>query len=354
MDVALRLLRERAALRPIVVPDGDVDGLSSGVLAYRTIERLGGKPRVLHPGKGEHVHTESLRRRLRAARPGLILVLDMGSRSGPILPSVPTMVVDHHQPHGFPDGATVVSSFGHEPTAPCSVLAYELFQRLARLDDLDWVMAIGSVADLGVDAEIDEVKAIVRRFGRKNITEAVALLNAPRRSATHDVETAFRVLLEAKHPSDIARGRVPGVDRLREARGQVASEMSRCARIAPRISGGFALISFSSAAKVHPLVARRWMDRLSNQIVIAANYNYLPGKVNFAIRSKREQNLISLLRKFPLPAESDTGYGHPRATGGSVSIADFERLITAMGFDAKTISAAVTHVDRIDAINTAT
>jgi hypothetical protein len=39
------------------------------------------------------------------------MVLDQGSRSGALLPGVPTLVIDHHQPEGFPEGATVSAGF---------------------------------------------------------------------------------------------------------------------------------------------------------------------------------------------------------------------------------------------------
>ena len=57
--------------------------------------------------KGEHVHQEAVRQRLEGLQPRALVVADLGSRAGPILPGVPTLLLDHHQPEGFPDGATV-------------------------------------------------------------------------------------------------------------------------------------------------------------------------------------------------------------------------------------------------------
>jgi hypothetical protein len=39
-----------------------------------------------------------------------------------------------------------------------------------------------------------------------HVRESIALLNAARRSAEHDVATALEVLWAAKSPADIARG----------------------------------------------------------------------------------------------------------------------------------------------------
>ena len=54
-----------------------------------------------------------------------------------------------------------------------------------------------------------------------------------------------------------------------------------------------------SAAQVHPLIATRWSRRLAPAIVVAANEGFLPGRVNFAIRSHANVNLLQWLRTLP-------------------------------------------------------
>ncbi|MGA9523844.1 MAG: hypothetical protein WBV82_20450, partial [Myxococcaceae bacterium] len=95
MDRAARLLRDGAGGRPTLAPDGDADGLAAGVIAWRVLERIGTSPKAVHPGKGEHVHTGSVQRRLREEAPTALVVLDMGSRTGAILEGTSTVVVDH-------------------------------------------------------------------------------------------------------------------------------------------------------------------------------------------------------------------------------------------------------------------
>ena len=54
--------------------------------------------------------------------------------------------------------------------------------------------------------------------------------------------------------------------------------------------------------QVHPLVAVRWMRRLRDLVVIAANDGYRPGRVNSAMRTTADVNLVDLLRGLPLAA----------------------------------------------------
>ncbi|UQA63691.1 DHH family phosphoesterase [Polyangium aurulentum] len=335
MEAGRALLRKHAQKRWALVPDGDVDGLSAGMLAYRALARLGAEVVPVLPGKGEHVHTDALRARIVAARPDALVVLDMGSRGGPIVPGLPTLLVDHHAPvSGFPPGATVVSAFGHPPVAATSLLAFHLLREVADLSDSVWLGLLGAVADLGTDPLPDAVKAMMAGVARTSLREAIALLNAPRRSAEHDIGLAWGVLMAARDPADIAKGRVPGVDKLGAIRAEIAAEVTRCGRSRPYFAPRAVLLPFRSGARVHPLVAVRAAARFPDRIVIAANYDYLPGRVNFAMRSRAEPDLLGYLHGLGVPLTGDSGHGHPGATGGSMPYEDFERLLAAIGFQA--------------------
>jgi single-stranded DNA-specific DHH superfamily exonuclease len=335
LTAARAFLREAAAGRVVVACDRDVDGLTAGLLVARTLERLGGAVPALAPaGKGEHAHAPAMRARLAALSPTHLVVVDMGSRAGEILRGVPTLVVDHHQPRGFPDGAVALSAFGVEPVAPTSLLAYELCRELAPIDDLVWLALLGAVADLGTELPFAELARALPTYGRKAVTESVALLNAARRAEGHDTETALGVLSRARSPREIARGELPGVDELRRCRREVQAELGRCGRVAPRFAGPYALVRFSSPTQIHPLLAARWARRLRRNVAIAANDGYLPGRVNFSMRTALDVNLVDLLRGIALPgAVGDWGFGHPRATGGSLAADDFARLLAALGFE---------------------
>lgn len=121
--------------RLVVVPDKDVDGLSAGAILTRTLRMMqqqqqqqhnppstasgggtgvGGPEApnmevcVVHIGKGENVHQPEVAARLAALRPSALVLLDMGSRGGPaVLPGVPTLIIDHHQPQPPREGKGV-------------------------------------------------------------------------------------------------------------------------------------------------------------------------------------------------------------------------------------------------------
>jgi single-stranded-DNA-specific exonuclease len=178
-----------------------------------------------------------------------------------------------------------------------------------------------------------ELAPIMMRYRKTHVQKAVSLINAARRASHYRPRLALDVLLAAREPADIARGAVPGVAELESCRAEVQAELARVARLPPRIAGNVALLRFSSQAQIHPLVATRWATRLAPKIVIAANDGYLPGRVNFAMRTASNIDLLAFLRNLGLgEVEGEFANGHPRATGGSVPPAEFMRLLRALGY----------------------
>lgn len=331
---AARAFLARAAGRVVAVAcDSDVDGLAAAVIVERTLAGLGASPQVVPARRGEHVHRQSMQARLLALTPSSLVVVDMGSRPEPILRDIPTLIVDHHHAaRGLPPDAVIVNGFDRPPAAPSSVLAYVVCRTIGRIEKSAWLGALGAIADLGTAAPFRDLLGV--RAGGTAWTKAVALLNAARRAPKPAPRLALEALRQAESVHDITSGRLPQTPRLEACLQEVRGEIERCSRVAPAIAGNVALLRFSSAAQVHPIVAMRWSRRLRPRIVIAANDGYLPGRTNFAIRSDAEVDLVSWLRGLPFSpaADAEFGHGHARATGGSLDADDFEAFLGAVGF----------------------
>jgi single-stranded-DNA-specific exonuclease len=81
----------------------------------------------------------------------------------------------------------------------------------------------------------------------------------------------------------------------------------------------------------HPRVGQR--NRLRKNIVICANTGYLPGRVNFAVRTATSRNLLEFLRDHkPSGAGEDYGRGHDKATGGSLTFEQWSVFRASLGF----------------------
>jgi single-stranded-DNA-specific exonuclease len=319
MSLARQTLLDAVA----VVPHTDADGLSAGAIALRA--------------RGEGAQAAVLLERgqtpFQADAPlpdGPLAILDWGIR--------PTaragLLVDHHAPEAeILEGRLVgmgaplaVTSYGEVPETPTAPLLRRIVPEAPA-----WLAAIGAVGDLGARGfALDECRGA---RPKNAITRLVALVNAPRRLREGPVRSALALLVEHDDPREALRD--PRVAELEEAKAAWRAEFDRVVRTAPQMVGdGVALLRFASPAQVHPLVATAWSRRLAPRIVLAANDGYLgEGTVNFAVRGG-EGDLRRVLRDALAAqdgaANPEFAHGHDRATGGSLPVAEFERLLAGL------------------------
>ena len=97
----------------------DADRLAAGALFGRGLKRLGfTNVSVVPSERGESAFSESARDRLGALEPAGLVVTDLGVNKVGVLPGVPTLYIDHHQPGGTPEDAVIVSGYGTLSPAP--------------------------------------------------------------------------------------------------------------------------------------------------------------------------------------------------------------------------------------------
>ena len=360
------------------MPDKDADGLSSGMILYKTLLLLGLPAELLTAHlleKGETVHSARESERMSDSNPGYIFVLDQGSRaSDPLIPSQHTcLVIDHHHatPDDFPKDSHHVNASAYPPVATSSLLTYEICKPLHPdvATKTAWLCCIGTQGDLGSSIvwapPFPDMAATHKQYTKKGITDAVSMLNAPRRTATFDVITAWDALLAASEsdggPKAVAKDR-----RLMEARAEINEEVERCTHTAPKFSkdGRVAVFRIRSEAQVHPLIATRWANHLNSkalEVIMCANSGHLPDKVNFSCRVSRvararrsaageeDINIIEILKEYAREHESGNliermgesfARGHKQASGGIVAAQEFEDLMSIMRVGEKPDSKA--------------
>jgi single-stranded-DNA-specific exonuclease len=293
----------------VVCPHTDADGLAAGALVLAARGEDATAATLLQ--RGETPFQEG---RLPSDRPAA--VLDWGIRAFP----GQALFVDHHVPEAAPGpDQIVVSGFGIEPEVSSSVLAGRITNSAPA-----WVVAVGAVGDLGDRAWLlPDLAGITKTHVRK----LVPLINSPRRLPRGPIREALAILVENPDARTALTDR--RIRLLQDARDEWRSGLDSALRTAPNVQNGVAVIEFSSPYQIHPLVAQTWSRRLAGNVVIAANTDYLPGKVNFAVRGG-SGDLRTLLRS-ALPEETgEFAHGHERATGGSLSPTNFRKMIDTL------------------------
>jgi single-stranded DNA-specific DHH superfamily exonuclease len=359
--VFLTITYSAQAQKPtLLLPDKDADGLSSGSILHHTLTTLG-LPQslisVYFPPKGSNIHDKSTAEAISAISPSYIFVLDQGSRKTPPLTPRPhtCLVIDHHfaEEGGFPEGSEYVTAHDCPPVATSALLTYHICLPLHPdlSDKISWLCALGTHGDLGTTLKwqppFPDMTSTFKQHSKKSVNDAVALVNAPRRSAAYNVSDAWDAVISANSPATIAKA-----EKLHEASVEVRRETERCTHTPPKFSadGSIALLTISSEAQIHPVIATRWSGHLKSnklEIVMCANEGYLPDKVNFSCRiariakAREGAEKVDIIKKLESIVAEDSDLrarlgesfarGHKEASGGIVGKAEWEEFKKLMG-----------------------
>ena len=351
--------------RVVICPDKDADGLSSGVILYRTLTELGLRDDLITVhllSKATSLRSDSETEQIKSYEPAYIIILDQGSFAGPaIVADIPTLIIDHHYSFDFPEQAVICTAAYSPPIATTALLTYHICLPLVKSGEcIDYLAVIGTIGDLSASVKWVEpfpphLGEIMKDKGKKNFADAVGLLNAPRRSSIYNVIEAWNSLLISKSPSDVIHHSTnPHLKKLLEARDEVAIETENNSHNAPLFSldKRTACLIMSSGCQVHPVVATRWAGFLKSKdlmIVMCANTGYSPGKVHFSCRipkfrrvddgTERAVDIQAILKEYAsrnpdlerrLIADGNFAKGHKEASGGVLATELWEELYKTM------------------------
>lgn len=321
------------AERTLVFHDSDADGVTAGVVLQRALERLAFTNVARSaPTRERDAWSEANRAVIASFESRSLFVLDLGSRDESLIDG-PQCFIDHHRPDGVPPGATLISAYEWKPIPNTSLIVYDLASALVDVSELDWIAAIGAISDVGERAPFPLLERVRSKYAMSDLKEATTLVNAARRASEYQPETAARALLAHATPKELVKSQSGDVRALKEAREEVKREMAQAKKAAPKFSGRVALVRIRSRCQIHPVIAQIWRTRLPAYIVMVANDGYVPGRVNFSMRTATSANLLDFLRAIDIgEGEGSYARGHDQATGGSLPVERFDALLRELGF----------------------
>lgn len=321
--------------RVVCLHDSDADGVTAGVVWELAMRQLGFENvRRILPTRERNAWGGETKPIIENAEPDFLFVLDLGSQPQELFGKTPVCFVDHHRPGGALEKDTLISAYNWNPVPNTSLIVYDLFAAVTEVSDFDWIAAIGVMSDLGERAPFELLAAAKKKYTAKYLKEATALINAARRAAHYEPETAAQALLKSENPRALVNSDLPEVERLRLAREEVKAELDNAKKAAPKFAGNVALIRINSPCQIHPLIAQIWRSRLPAKfIVICANSGFIPNRINFAARSHDSVSALDFLRSIDLEVkEGSYAQGHDQATGGSLPIETWNELLKKLGF----------------------
>ena len=338
-----------------ILTDSDADGLPAAAILQHALRQAGyGQTTAEVRLKFESAWSPALIERLAHIDPEVLLITDLGSRPDPILPGVPTLLLDHHRPTGIPQGATLVSAYRElsdgesaREIATTGLMAYWCAQALlpGGCEQFAWLAAISLLSDLGDKAPFQELALAKKLYGAGALREVTSLLNAPRRSARGDASSALKLLLLAGSPKELLSSDDPLLASLRAelqaAKSEVAAALAAARKLPPRFSSAvrdelgadLVAIRIDSGCQVHPLIAQQWRARFPKSVIFGVNTGFRPGWVHFSGRAPHGVDLIRFLRNHqPEGADDAYGNGHDQAAGGALRTPVWNRFIAGLGF----------------------
>ncbi len=342
------------ATRIHILTDSDADGLPAAAILDRAL-RLAGYTSVTSEVrlKTESAWSPDVLDRLRARNPEALLILDLGARPEPLLPGIPTLLLDHHKPLGIPPGATLLTAYresGPDDNAreipTTGLMAYRCAQALIpdQAEQLLWLAGISLLSDLGDKAPFPELAAAKKQGTAAALRDTTSLLNAPRRSATGDAYAALALLLRATSPKDLLTSTDPELTALRDqllaAKAEVGEALAAARKLPPRLSStvrdelgaDLVAIRMHTPCQVHPLVAQQWRARFPKSVIFGVNTGFRPGWVHFSGRAPAGVNLIHFLHAHrPPEADGHYGSGHDQAAGGALPTPVWNRFAEEIG-----------------------
>ena len=331
-----------------ILTDSDADGLPAAALLVRALQTAG-YPNITAEvrQKFESAWDPHVLARLESRNPEALVILDLGSRPGLLLPGIPTLLLDHHFPTGTPLGATLLTGYGSSedqkqiPTTGLLAFWCALAIAPAEAPAWLWLAAISLLSDLGDKAPFPELALAKKQFGGGALRDATSLLNAPRRTASGDASAALELLLEADSPKDLLSGRHPQLTTLQAAKAEVAEALVAARKLPPRFStkvrgelgADLIAIPMDTPCQVHPLVAQQWRARFPRSVIFGVNSGFRPGWVHFSGRAPATVDLIAFLRAHrPPEADGQYGNGHNQAAGGALPTPVWNRFANDLGF----------------------
>lgn len=133
----------------------DVDGFCSAVITWHSLELLGIKPLLTPSVPGIPVMTRKLKKFIQMKNPRNVIFVDMPIDEEPknlVGMQENIIILDHHLIHRDLNSENVLhinTNFFTKTYYPASKLVYDLFSQVVDIKDLDWVAAVGIIADNG-------------------------------------------------------------------------------------------------------------------------------------------------------------------------------------------------------------
>jgi len=213
-----------------VLHDTDPDGVSSGVVVAKAVNKLRGKPidLRLNQKSNEKQLSDSSLELLKSKKVTFLITTDMAldqddANLQKVASFAKVVVIDHHKIYAdinsdkivlikaeYMDDSIVAAKY------PTAKLAYDLFSSVVDISDIDWIACIGTICDIAYDQWSEFVDGVFKRYNvemKENIFDttlarAGVTISQVEGYDNTKIKDCFEVLYEAKSFEDVLNSRL--------------------------------------------------------------------------------------------------------------------------------------------------
>lgn len=323
--------------RVAVVHHTDPDGVSSGVIAAKVVERVRGRKidlRWNQDGRDIPINQETISV-LRKNRINKVIITDMGVDQRPemvrkIANFADVMILDHHKIYNEIEEVALIKS-QHiskiDPSQYCaSKLCYDLGMLVCDVSDLDWVAVLGIIGDVAYGQWQDFVDGVLKKYKLSTkadisdtaLGKASSLISESESYSSKNVELCFKVVYGAKTYRDILDSP------LKQFHKKVKTEIDRWHKLVDKEAEHYEnLIMYmvESPYNVKSSLSTRLSFEHPHKTIVVMQ----PGDGLISISARRQDRKMAmndLLEKAVLGLKGSTAGGHVPAAGGRIKEKD--------------------------------
>ncbi|MBW3004386.1 hypothetical protein KY310_00955 [Candidatus Woesearchaeota archaeon] len=215
--------------RIAVIHHTDPDGVCSGVIISKVVERVRGKKIDLRLNQKGNVHviTPKTFNLLKSKKINKLILTDLGADENPkylkkMEEFADVLLIDHHKIYNNLSSKKTVFI---KPQLFCSIdparyatakMCYDLGGLVADVSDLDWLAAVGSVGDIATKPWASWLNRVFKRYKIKKqkdlfktkFGQCAILISSAESFDVKNVKLAFDVLYKAKSYKDVLRSKL--------------------------------------------------------------------------------------------------------------------------------------------------
>jgi single-stranded DNA-specific DHH superfamily exonuclease len=215
--------------RVAVLHHTDPDGVCSGVIISKVVERLRGKKINLRCNQKGNIHviTPKIFNLLKSKKINKLILTDLGTDENPeylkkLEKFADILILDHHKIYNNLNSRKTVFI---KPQLICSInpakyaaskLCYDLGRLVANVSDIDWLAAVGSIGDIATNPWNAWLNRVFKKYKLKKqkdlfktkFGQCAILISSAESFDVKNVKLAFDTLYNAKSYKDVLKSKL--------------------------------------------------------------------------------------------------------------------------------------------------